>query len=74
MQAVQELPRSLSQLQLLEVSLIDFDWNLAQMLEQFVFTFGREEHLVAPETIEFSSRFTPTDAPLVTPDTIEKCF
>jgi hypothetical protein len=74
MQAVQELLRPFGHMQLLAVSLINLEWNLAQVLEQLGLAFGREEHLVGPEAIEFSGGLAPTSAPLVTPDPVEECL
>ena len=66
------MPGLFGHLQLLAVSLIGLQWDLAQVLEQLAFTFGCEEHLVMPKAIEVSSRLAPTDTPLVTPDLVEE--
>ena len=64
--------RPFSPLQLVAVSLIGLQWDLAQMIEQLVFTFGREKHLVMPKAVEIASGLASTDTPLVTPDLVEE--
>ena len=54
------------------VSLIGLQWDLAQVLEQLVFTFGREKHLVMPKAVEIASGLAPTDTPLVASDLVEE--